>query len=136
MKFPRHLVMFALLIVGTFVMSRTAFAVNSAPVLDATKSPVLSTLAEDPGAPAGAVGSLVNSLIDFASPSGQVDNVTDVDGGSIGIALIATDNTLTCYYSLNGGSTWTATGSVSDSSARLLAADADNRIRCYHQAPD
>ena len=34
---------------------------------------------EDAGAPSGAVGTLVSALVDFASPAGQVDNVTDVD---------------------------------------------------------
>ncbi len=39
-------------------------------------------MAEDAGVPVGAVGTLISSLVDFASPSGQVDNVTDPDGGA------------------------------------------------------
>ena len=47
---------------------------------------------EDSGAPSGAVGTLVSALVDFASPAGQVDNVTDVDSGALlGIAVTAAD---------------------------------------------
>ncbi len=102
---------------------------NIAPVLDNSKTPALATVSEDPGAPSGAVGTLVSSLVDFAAPAGQVDNVTDADAGaSLGIAVTAVDSNGTGYYSLNGGTTWTAFGAVSGASARLLAADADNRI--------
>ena len=43
----------------------TVTGVNDAPVLDTSKSPALATIAEDAGAPSGAVGSLVASLVDF-----------------------------------------------------------------------
>ena len=56
-----------------------SFAANTAPTLDASKSPVLTSTTEDAGAPSGAVGTLVSSLVDFATPAGQVDNVTDAD---------------------------------------------------------
>ena len=104
--------------------------VNSAPMLDASKSPVLTAESEDSGAPIGAVGTLVSSLIDFASPSGQVDNVTDANAGAVtGIAVTATDTTQgTWFYSTNNGGSWTTMGAVSDTSARLLAADANTRI--------
>ncbi len=106
----------------------------SAPQLDATKSPTLSSVVEDAGAPAGSVGTLVSSLVDFASPSGQVDNVTDADSGaSLGIAITGANSTNgTWWYSTNNGSTWNALGAVNDGSARLLAADAGTRI--YFQA--
>ena len=110
--------------------SMTGTAVNEAPVLDASKSPVLASQAEDAGAPSGAVGTLVSSLVDFASPAGQVDNVTDVDSDAqLGLALTGANTTNgTWFYSTNNGSTWTAVGSVSDSSALLLAADANTRL--------
>jgi hypothetical protein len=109
----------------------TGTAVNDAPILDFTKSPTLAAVIEDPGAPSGAVGILVSSLVDFAVPAGQVDNVFDLDSGALlGIAVTAVDPNLTCSYSLNGGATWTAIGAISSSNARLLAADADNRIYC------
>ena len=59
----------------------TVNAVNDAPSLNNTKSPVITAISEDPGAPSGVVGTLVSALVDFASPSGQVDNVTDIDSG-------------------------------------------------------
>ena len=103
---------------------------NTAPTLDATKSPVLSAIAEDAGAPVGAVGTLVSALVDFASPSGQVDNVTDADAGAqLGIAITAASTSNgSWWYSTDGGGSWSALGSPSDSSARLLAADSDNRL--------
>ncbi|TWT84883.1 PilZ domain protein [Planctomycetes bacterium CA13] len=103
---------------------------NNAPVLDNTQSPILTAVDEDAGAPSGVVGSLVSSLVDFTSPSGQVDNVTDVDSGaSLGIAITAADATNgTWYYSIDNGSNWNALGAVSDSNARLLAADLDTRL--------
>ncbi|MES2059698.1 MAG: LamG-like jellyroll fold domain-containing protein [Patescibacteria group bacterium] len=112
--------------------SLTVNAVNDAPVLDASKTPVLASMSKNAGAPTGAVGTLISSLIDTASIPGGVDNVTDVDSGALlGIAVIGVDAAdLTCSYSLNGGATWAAMGSVSNSSARLLAADSDNRLYC------
>jgi hypothetical protein len=103
---------------------------NSAPVLDASRSPVLSAIAEDAGAPSGAVGTPVSSLVDFASPSGQLDNVTDADAGAqLGIAIVAADVAGgTWFFSTNNGGAWNALGSMSASNARLLAADASTRL--------
>ena len=105
-----------------------------APVLDASKSPTLTPLNEDAGAPSGAVGTLVSSLVDFASPSGQVDNVTDGDAGAkLGIAITgANTSNGTWWFSTNDGATWSTLGAVSDASARLLAGDGTARI--YFQA--
>ncbi len=105
-----------------------------APVLDASKSPTLTALNEDAGAPSGAVGTLVSSLVDFASPSGQVDNVTDGDAGAkLGIAITgANTSNGTWWFSTNDGATWSTLGAVSDASARLLAGDGTARI--YFQA--
>ncbi len=109
----------------------TGAAVNDAPVLDATKSPVLADVNEDAGAPSGAVGTLVSSLVDFAVPSGEVDNIADVDAASLlGVAVTGIGSGLTCHYSLDGGTIWSAMGTVSATSARLIAADSDNRIYC------
>src|SRR5204862_219543 len=106
-------------ITGSKAMTGTA--VNDAPLLDTTKTPTLPTIAEDSGAPSGAVGALVASLVDFASPSGQVDNVTDLDSGALlGIAVSALDSSFSCSYSLNGGTTWTAFGSITTATSRLL----------------
>src|SRR5262249_50021911 len=99
-------------------------------VLDPSKSPVLANENEDAGAPSGPVGTLVASLVDFAIPSGQVDNVTDVDSGALlGIAVTAADvSNGSWFYSINNGTSWNALGSVSDTNALLLAADASTRI--------
>ncbi|MCX7418541.1 MAG: DUF4347 domain-containing protein [Planctomycetia bacterium] len=108
----------------------TGTAVNDAPILDSSKSPALTTQNEDSGAPSGAVGTLVSSLVDFATPSGQVDNVTDVDSSAVlGIAITASDTTNgTWYYTTNSGTNWNALGTVSSASARLLVADASTRL--------
>ncbi|MCA9061772.1 MAG: DUF4347 domain-containing protein, partial [Planctomycetaceae bacterium] len=107
-----------------------AGASNSAPVLNAARTPVLTAQNEDSGVPSGAVGTLVSNLVDFATPSGQVDNVTDADSGALlGIAITAADTTNgSWWYSTNGGTNWNALGAVTTGSARLLAADANTRI--------
>jgi hypothetical protein len=107
-----------------------AMAVNQAPTLDATKSPVLNSLLEDAAMPSGAVGTYVDSIVDFAAPSGQVDNVSDPDTMQIGLAITGVSTNVSCFFTLDNGSTWISIGAVSDSNARLLAADGDNRIYC------
>ena len=56
--------------------------------------------------------------------------MTDPDTGALlGIAVTAADVTNgSWFYSTNNGSSWSALGSVSGSSARLLAADANTRL--------
>lgn len=104
-------------------------AVNDAPVLDASRAPSLAAVTEDAAAPSGTVGTLVSSLVDLASSSGGLDNVSDPDGASLGIALTGTDAADgTWYYSLNGGSSWSAVGAVSDASALLLEANGNTRL--------
>ncbi len=112
----------------TFVVTITG--TNDAPVLDAGKTPVLDAENEGAGAPVGAVGTLVSSLVDLNPPAGGLDNVTDVDNGAVtGIALTGVDTSHgTWFYSIDGGAHWLAVGSVSDSSALLLAADGNTRL--------
>ncbi len=112
------------------LFSITVAEVNIAPILDATKSPALNSVNEDAAAPSGAVGTLVSSLVDFAIPAGQVDNVTDTDTGAlVGIAITGADTTNgVWFYTINGGTTWNPLGTPTSSSARLLAADGDNRL--------
>src|SRR5205823_3771686 len=80
----------------------------------------LTTINENPSSNSG---TLVSTLI--------ASQVTDVDSGALsGIAVTAVDNTHgTWQYTADGGSTWTAFGSPSDSSARLLASDANTYVR-------
>ena len=110
--------------------AQNVVAINNAPVLDTTPSPALTAVNQDAGAPSGAVGTLVSSLVDFAVPAGQVDNVTDIDSGALlGIAVTAADTSNgTWYYSTDGGTTWNALGAVANNNARLLAADANTRL--------
>ncbi|AMV32103.1 Cadherin domain protein [Pirellula sp. SH-Sr6A] len=105
-------------------------SVNEAPILDASKSPTLIAQNEDSGSPSGVVGTLISSMIDFSSPSGQLDNVTDSDAaGLLGIAVTGANTSQgTWWYTTNGGTTWSALGSVSDSNARLLASDSNTRL--------
>ncbi len=103
--------------------------INNAPLLNPASSPTLGTVNEDPGPPSGRAGVLVSSLVGF-SASSQVDGVIDTDSGALlGIAVIGTDtDNGTGYYSLDGGTNWMEMGAVDTTSAKLLAADADNRI--------
>ncbi len=111
-------------------ISVTITGTNDAPVLIAAASPVLSAVAEDATAPSGAVGTLVNSLVNLNPPVGGLDNVTDVDTAAVtGIAITATNAINgTWFYSTNNGAAWTAVGTVTNASALLLAADANTRV--------
>ncbi|HTT38056.1 MAG TPA: cadherin-like domain-containing protein, partial [Burkholderiales bacterium] len=94
------------------------YAHNQAPVLSGANN--LTAINEDPSSNPG---TLVSSLI-----SGKV---SDPDTGALsGIAVTLVDNTNgTWQYSTNGGSTWTAFGTPSNSAALLLAADANTYVR-------
>ncbi|MDQ0568544.1 VCBS repeat-containing protein [Variovorax paradoxus] len=108
----------------------TIAGTNDAPVLRAAATPALVAVNEDAGAPVGAVGTLVSSLVNLNPPAGGLDNVTDADNGAItGIALtgVNADNG-SWWYSTNGGANWAVVGAVSDASALLLAADANTRV--------
>jgi len=104
--------------------------VNDAPVLISAATPVLANVLQNAGGPSGAVGTLVSSLVNLNPPSGGLDNVTDADNDAVtGIALTGTNAANgTWWYSTNGGTTWSTVGSVSNSSALLLSADANTRV--------
>ncbi|MDW7629421.1 DUF4347 domain-containing protein [Azospirillum brasilense] len=101
-------------------------AVNDAPVL--TDSVLtLPSVAQAAGAPNGAVGVAVSSLVALGA------NVSDVDSGAVtGIALVGLDNSEggIWYYSTDGGTSWTAVGTVNDSGNALLLRTTD---RLYYQ---
>jgi len=101
----------------------------TAPVLDATKSPTLGTVAANLTAPTNGstTGSvLVNSLIDHG---GSLNNYTDANNDLAGIAITGVNSNGTLYYSTNGGTSWAQlTGTVSATSALTLAADANTRV--------
>ncbi len=111
------------------VTNREVAAPNTAPVLDPSASPVFATEIQNAGAPVGAVGTLVSTLVDFPG-GGGLNNVTDPDAGAqLGIAVSGADTTNgSWWYSTNNGSTWISLGAVSGANARLLAADASSRL--------
>ncbi|MEA5563820.1 DUF4347 domain-containing protein, partial [Planktothrix agardhii] len=96
---------------------------NTAPVLADTVV-TLSNVLEDAVAPTGAVGTLISSIAAIGT------NITDPDTGAVaGVAITVADTTNgSWFYTTNGGTTWTALGAVSDTNARLLAANANTRI--------
>jgi VCBS repeat-containing protein len=108
----------------------TITGTNDAPVLNLAATPVLVNVVEDAGAPSGAVGTLVSSLVNLNPPLGGLDNVTDADSNALtGIALTGTNATNgTWWYSTNGGDNWQTVGAVSNSTALLLSADANTRV--------
>ena len=102
----------------------TVTPVNDAPVLDNSGDMALGNVLEDDVANAG---TLITDLI--ASAGG--DRITDVDADAVeGIAVTAADTANGAWeYSTNNGGAWSAIGSISSTSARLLASDANTRIR-------
>ncbi|MCY2991905.1 MAG: M28 family peptidase, partial [Planctomycetota bacterium] len=102
----------------------TVNAVNDAPVLDSSGE--LTLLAINANA-TGNPGTLVRDIL--VSAGG--DRLTDVDWGALeGLAVTAADTTHgTWQFSLNGGGTWTALGSPTETAARLLGSDTGTRIR-------
>lgn len=96
-----------------------AVRINSAPTLTPV-APNLTGIVEDPTTNNG---DLVSTLIGNA--------IADVDPEALrGIAVTAVDNTNgTWEYSTDNGLNWTAFGTPSTAAVRLLAADANNRIR-------
>ncbi len=134
--FRRHLGGLGIVVAVLFLASMNAWAIsglNDAPVLDATKSPALNAVFKGAAAPSGNIGTPVSVLVDLSSPAGQVDNVTDADDtdgdgpAQLGIAITAADaSNGTWYFYVNN--TWTALGTPSASSARLLAANSTTRL--------
>jgi hypothetical protein len=113
----------------TAVANLTVTALNDAPTLDATKSPMLAPVMEDAAAPVGKVGTLVTQLVDLAASVGQLDNVTDADSDAqLGIAVTGASTSGAWYYSLDDGGAWMQLGAVGVTGARLLAADGLTRI--------
>ena len=98
-------------------------SVNDAPVLDSTKVVSLVAENEDAGAPVNgqAVGTAIESIVDFATPAGEVDNVIDPDPNALlGIVITAVDTANgVWWYSLGNGGIWPSMGSVADNCALL-----------------
>lgn len=93
---------------------------NHAPVLNTAPATTLYTIREDTRNPGG---SYVTRL---------VANMTDVDAGAVkGIAITSVSGTATGRWqcSLNDGATWQALGTPTASTARLLPAEGQTRVR-------
>jgi hypothetical protein len=104
--------------VGVANASLVVTAVNDAPILTGAND--LASISEDDAANAG---TLVSALI--------AGHIADVDTGAIaGIAVTGVDEAHGLWqYSLDGGATWSGLGGVWASAARLLADDANTRVR-------
>lgn len=96
---------------------------NNAPLLDASGTMSLPAIDEDI---TNSSGTLVSAIISSAGG----DRISDVDAESYeGLAVIAVDNTNGAWQYALDGSSWVPFGSPSNSTARLLAADATTRVR-------
>jgi len=105
----------------------TVSNVNDAPVLDFSANPILTAINEDDFTSSGIS---VYDLIDSVSGV-PLDLITDVDSSALeGIAVITVDNTLGSWeFSIDTGSTWTAFGTVDETTARLLTSEITTLIR-------
>nr|WP_275066890.1 tandem-95 repeat protein [Achromobacter spanius] len=93
--------------------------VNDAPVLADTSLTVVGVMPSN-GAPSNQVGILISDL---------VGGVTDADTGAVkGVAVTAINSSGTLYYSLNNGANWTQVTTLTEATARLLAADGVTRL--------
>ncbi|BAZ13172.1 hypothetical protein NIES4071_50110 [Calothrix sp. NIES-4071] len=106
----------------SFNSNGTTTTGNLAPILTDTVV-TLNSVNRDAALPSGAVGTLVSSLVGIGR------NVTDSNGAVTGIAITGADTTNGIwYYSTNNGTSWNTNGTLSSTSARLLAADANTRV--------
>ncbi|MUG95857.1 DUF4347 domain-containing protein [Scytonema sp. UIC 10036] len=98
--------------------------VNDAPILLDTNV-TLGAVSQNVGSPVGAVGTLVSSLVTL----GVNGNVTDSDSSVTGIAITGANTTNgSFFYSIDNGTNWTPLGVVSETNARLIAADSNTRL--------
>jgi hypothetical protein len=114
--------------IATLTLTSNAVA-NSAPALDASKSPALTGESQaNTTAPIGAVGTLVSQLVSVTG----IANYSDADGNPAGIALVGTDTSTATggawYYTTDGGTTWSSVGSVTTANALLLKTDSNTRL--------
>lgn len=98
--------------------------VNYAPVLDPDGTPFLPSYTKLESN----TGISITDLIASMAPLGGITDANIADGQ--GIAIIGRNNLNgTWEFTTNGGTTWLPLGTVSTTSARLLASDANTRIR-------
>ena len=106
------------------VVSITVNAVNDAPVLDPSGdlhlNPIVINDFNNPG-----------TLLSDILASGGGTPISDVDAGALqGVAITQVDNTNGAWqYTTDGGASWNNLAPVSPSTARLLAVNANTRLR-------
>ncbi|MCA9093544.1 MAG: hypothetical protein KDA68_08670, partial [Planctomycetaceae bacterium] len=100
---------------------------NVAPVLDADGSPTLDSILGNV-TNANNPGTLISDIIARMGPNG---GITDANTNpSFGIAINGAQSTNGVWeYSTDGGTSWSNIGPVSNDAARLLASDANTRLR-------
>ncbi|MBU1099567.1 MAG: cadherin-like domain-containing protein [Bacteroidetes bacterium] len=109
--------------------------VNDAPVLDNGKAPEFNGVPEDIGDPVNGstvYSTLVSEIINVGGGFGGgdiINNFSDNDNDSPGLAVTDVNVQGTLWYSLDNGTVWTElTGVVSETSALLLFADDITRL--------
>ncbi|MCD4675651.1 MAG: DUF4347 domain-containing protein, partial [Desulfobacula sp.] len=109
---------------GTYGTYGQLFTTNFSPVLDNTGDMALTSI------PKTATDPLGDTVVDIIASAGG-DRITDVDTGDPeGIAVTNVDELYgTWWFSTDNGSTWISMTGASNTSAVLLAADADTRVR-------
>lgn len=102
--------------------------INDAPVLNTAGSPKLNSIPEDTLDSAN-LGTTIPQLI--ASLTSTGGSISDVDAAALqGIAVTAVDQTHGIWqFTTDNGLAWTDFGTPSGTAARLLAANANTRIR-------
>ncbi|TVO53274.1 cadherin-like domain-containing protein [Denitromonas halophila] len=108
--------------------------INDAPALADT--PLSFSILQNNGAPVGAVGVRVTTLVTMAGSGSGPQNVTDPDSSAVaGIAITAADSTHGMWhYSIDNGASWNLLdlAALPAGEARLLAADGNTRLYFHH----
>ncbi|MFW6146026.1 MAG: putative Ig domain-containing protein, partial [Planctomycetota bacterium] len=111
----------------TRTITFTLTPVNDAPVLDNSTTMTVTGVNED-------VQTIDNpgmTITDLLATGAGGDPITDVDTGAVeGVAVISIDGTNgTWQFSTDGGASWSAFGPVSNTTAVVLTATANDKIR-------
>lgn len=98
---------------------------NSAPVLDNSGNPTLTSIPVNIGNDPANTGTSIEALI--AGTAGITDSDPSAQQGIAINGLVSTNGTW--EYTVNNGTNWTPVGTTGNSDARLLAADGNTRVR-------
>ncbi|MBK7003059.1 MAG: DUF4347 domain-containing protein [Rhodoferax sp.] len=105
-----------------------AAAVPDVPVLDTTKSPVLTTISENVGNPVNGAttGSTLVSDLVYTNPG--MANFSDGDNDLPGLAITGVNANGSLWFSTNSGTTWTQATGITPTNALPLASVATTRV--------